>query len=313
MDLVNKVENQRFDNFDNNDAISFVDIINALGSHFNHTTADNNSTSIQRDSRTGQTKLGIATEATAKEVLQMLKQEANTDISDFGRRLKDVGILLAREDIVQKSNIALEFANQVYRLGCSIRNEDVREISDLSKQNLSNESQTYKNELFLWAIGRDDPDSKYARNLHGWKRVHPIEKPYVGDKITKEQRELKARRSEATLKHKSLLLKYFVENIESRNGELSKETKVGLEKTFLSAAKQATINILTKNAWQNWEKNLRVPPAERKQYLDNDIRQIFEIIPGFKDESLRIVEAVNELKNSERWHNLSDIEKVRDI
>jgi tetratricopeptide (TPR) repeat protein len=310
--LVQKVENQPFE--DSNSSVPFVEVINAIGKHFNHTSTDSVATRFERDPNSGDTVIGIQSRATARDVLTLLKDETNTDISDFGRRLKDIGILLSREEAVQKSDKAKEFAKSVYAVGCSVRNEETSSKADLTTEGLSNESQEYKDELFLWAIGRDNPDSSYARNLYkGDKRIHPVERNVYGHVIAKEQREMKAKRNRETLSRRDRIIRSFVSGLERSGGELPEQTKQGLEKTYLSAARQAVINILTKNAWTNWEKNLRIPPKERHIYLDDQILKVFEKIPGFSDESLRIVDAVEELSKSERWKGLSQIEKVRDI
>ena len=312
VNLVQTVENQPFE--DSKSTIPFVEVINAVGKHFNHTSADSVATRFERDPNSGDTVIGIQSRATARDVLTLLKDETNTDISDFGRRLKDIGILLSREESVQRSDKGKEFAKSVYAVGCSVRNEETSSKVDLTTEGLSNESQEYKDELFLWAIGRDNPDSTYARNLHkGNRRLHPVERDLYGHIIAKEQRELKAKRNKNTLAKKERYIRSFVSGLERNGGELPEQTKQGLEKTYLSAARQAGISILTKNAWTNWEKNLRIPPKERNKYFDGQILQIFEQIPGFSDESLRIVDAVEELSKSERWKGLSQIEKVRDI
>jgi len=311
VNLVQTVENQPFE--DSKSTIPFVEVINAVGKHFNHTSANSVATRFERDPNSGDTVIGIQSRATARDVLTLLKDETNTDISDFGRRLKDIGILLSREESVQRSDKGKEFAKSVYAVGCSVRNEETSSKVDLTTEGLSNESQEYKDELFLWAIGRDNPDSSYARNLHRGERLHPVEIALYGDKIAKTQRETKANRNRETLLRRDRIIRSFVTGLERSDGELPEQTKQGIEKTYLSAARQAVISILTKNAWTNWEKNLRIPPKERHKYIDNQILQIFEKISGFRDESSRIVNAVEELSNSERWKGLSQIEKVRDI
>jgi len=310
--LVQTVENQPFEN--GKLGLPFVEIINTIGKHFNHTSANSDSTRFNRDPNSGDTVIGIHSRASAKDILQLLKDETNTDISDFGRRLKDIGILLSREKVVQSSSKASEFAKSVYAVGCRIRNEDITTELDLTNKKISNESQEYKDELFLWAIGRDDPESTYARNLHNSNvRPHPVESNVTASEIAKSQRDIKAKRAKDTLNKKSLFVRSFVNGLEEKDGKLSEQTIEGLEKTCLSAARQAAINILTQNAWSNWEQNLRIPPSERHRYFGNQILQIFEKIPGFREESLRIVEAVEVLSKSERWNVLSQIEKVRDI
>lgn len=310
--LLQTVENQPIEN--DKLGLPFVEIINSVGKHFNHTSADSESTRFNRDPKTGDTVIGIHSRATAKDILQLLKGETNTDISDFGRRLKDIGILLSREKVVQDSIKASEFAKSVYLVGCSIRNEETTGKIILTTEKLSNESQEYKDELFLWAIGRDNPDSTYARNLHNSSaRPHPVESDLFGIKIVEAQRDIKSKRAKDTLRKKALFIRSFVNGLEEKDGKLSEQTKEGLEKTYLSAARQAAINILTQNAWSNWEHNLRIPPTERHKYFDNQILQIFEKIPGFREESLRIVEAVEVLSKSEGWNSLSEIGKVRDI
>ena len=178
---------------------ALVDAINKVSEHFNHTSAtDKGELGVMRDTTEGSTTIILPLEATLKQLFETFKKGEGTHDSSI--LLLDTARLLAKQEVVQKSDKARSFVEDIYRVGylmeygtqpesappSSVSTSATQTESSsssgsssppatpltespplppslfdtISIEQLSHPEPDYEKELAFWMIGRGDPSTQ---------------------------------------------------------------------------------------------------------------------------------------------------------
>jgi hypothetical protein len=141
-------------------------VLNVVAEYINHTRFAEGESQITSNNR--EVTVSFKEGMLVKDILKLLSEnDVNTDISDYGRRLSDLGYLLSKKKVVG-SEKAQEFARSIYEVGQAIIPEKKRgksiEVVDTFSKRITNYPMIVKSIEDHYSYGQEEREIiKYQR------------------------------------------------------------------------------------------------------------------------------------------------------